>query len=52
MAKLATKTRDAEPKSVFAFAKQRKTPLEDPRNLTSPLKKLHPGPLGRPLGPA
>jgi hypothetical protein len=42
MAKLATKTRNAEPKSVFAFAKRRKTPLENPRHSPSHSKSSTP----------
>ncbi len=41
MAKLATKTRDAEPKSVFAFAKQRKEPLEDASHVRNAIARFN-----------
>ena len=41
MAKLATKTRNAEPKSVFAFAKQRKEPLEDASHVRNAIARFN-----------
>ena len=41
MAKLATKTRNAEPKSVFAFAKQRKEPLEDATHVRNAISRFN-----------
>ena len=41
MAKLATKTRNAEPKTVFAFAKQRKEPLEDASHVRNAIARFN-----------
>ncbi len=41
MAKLATKTRNAEPKSVFAFARQRKEPLEDASHVRNAIARFN-----------
>ncbi len=41
MAKLATKTRNAEPKAVFAFAKQRKEPLEDASHVRNAIARFN-----------
>lgn len=41
MAKLAAKTRNAEPKSVFAFAKQRKEPLEDASHVRNAIARFN-----------
>lgn len=41
MAKLAAKTRNAEPKAVFAFAKQRKEPLEDAAHVRNAIARFN-----------